>query len=126
MSIIFNFTGFPLPISRFALLISSFAPAISLFCTVWDKWTCSQPIRMQKLLLVYYYTALTVSENSSSKPLTDALLKIVGRCSLLWHCRSKDVRKKLIGICKVSARLLFNIIFFLSPFRLKQEKLLVV
>ena len=51
----FQFHRFALPISCFAPLISSFAPAIALFCTVWDKLTCSRPIRKQKLLLVYYY-----------------------------------------------------------------------
>ena len=47
-------SSFALLMSSFALLISSFALAISLFYTDWDKLTCSQPIRMQKLLPLYY------------------------------------------------------------------------
>ena len=43
-----------------------FALSMSRFCTVWDKLTCSQPIRMQKLLYVFksadfeYFRALAV------------------------------------------------------------------
>ena len=37
------------------------------FCTVWNKLTCFQPIRMQKLLYAYYFNTCIPQQRPSSK-----------------------------------------------------------